>query len=85
MPFAPCPPRFALLLDLRKTHTPTAPASSCVHLPLELPSVEHPFSQHQARGGCFAEVKEEGPHGPGDTEQNTHPLPDAGERKSPLT
>jgi hypothetical protein len=22
MPFAPCPPRFALLLDLRKTHTP---------------------------------------------------------------
>ncbi len=82
MPFAPCPPRFALLLDLRKTHTPTAPASSWVHLALDFPSVEHPFLQQQARGGCFAEVKEEGPHGPGDTEQNICLLPDAGVRKA---
>jgi hypothetical protein len=35
-------------------------------------------------GGHHSEVKEEGPHGPGDTNSGAHPCLDAGERKRPI-
>ncbi len=78
MHFAPCPPGFALLLNLRKTHGPADPPKRGhaydFGVKIMYSMSVNAYSQHRARGGGFAQVKEE-PEGRGTRSKTATPGP----------
>jgi hypothetical protein len=80
--FAPCPPPFGLLLDLRKTHCPTDTARLFLCRPEEIPETNRSKQrfQQQGWGERQSEVKEEPRAKPlvGDTNGGVYPSSAAG-------